>query len=141
MRSAGAKYLQEVNKYLACPASLKKPFLQQLKEDVIDYCEVNPSASHAMICGVFGTPANIAEEFLSELSAQAVDCCSKRQKRVLGLTVTVVLAAVLILSILLVRDYQLQQKLLDDDFIGTITYAEGSGAGQTSILKNPASTK
>ena len=141
MDSASTQYIRQVRKHLVCPVSLKTPFIRQLKTDVQDYCDDNPSADLSVISAHFGSPTDIAEEFLSTLSAQAVARCTSRQKRVLRLTVVVVFSALLLMAVLVIRDYQLQQKLYGDDFLATITYAKDSGTGQDSIIKNPESTR
>ena len=141
MDRAAAQYIRQVRKYLVCPASLKNPFIRQLKADVRDYCDDNPRADFSVLSIQFGSPTDVSEEFLSTLSTQAVARCNSRQKRVLRLTVMVFLSALLLMAVLVIRDYRLQQKLYDDDFLATITYSKDSGAGQDSIVKNPDTAK
>ena len=70
----------------------------------------------------FGKPEDISQEFLSELSADAVlkSNSSIRRFMFFGITITIVL-----LIGVGIHAYYTQQKLLDGQYIETITY-EGS---------------
>ena len=122
MSTAASQYLREVKKRIPCLGSQKTEFLCQLEAEVIYYCEDHDDVDITMLFEHFGKPEDISQEFLSELSADAVlkSNSSIRRFMFFGITITIVL-----LIGVGIHAYYTQQKLLDGQYIETITY-EGS---------------
>lgn len=134
MRSAAAQYLQEVNKQITCPNSLKKPFLRQLKTEALCFCAEHDGADIHMLSGQFGTPEEVAGEFLAELSSRTVAHYSSKRKQILRFTIAVVLTAVIAFTFLGIQKYYLRQKLTEEEFVASITYEKESDSNQSWFL-------
>lgn len=126
MASAAFQYCAQVNKHLTCPSSLKRPFLRQLWEETACFCEDADRADLQTLCEQFGSPAEVAEEFLSELGQQTVERCVTRRKKILCATLAIVAAALIAAGALGIQSRQLQQKLSEEEFIASITYNDES---------------
>ena len=102
------QYLRKVNKQIHCPSSMKRTFLRQLEDEIFciyaDHDDVDP----AMLSQHFGPPEEVAEAFLSNLSAQAVSCCTRTRKRLLYLAFGMTLTAIILVTILGVRTASLR---------------------------------
>lgn len=124
MAKAAAAYCAQVNKYLTCPSSMKRPFLRQLKEEIDFYCEEHGEQEVQGLYAAFGTPETIAGEFLSELSTKTVASCTARRKRILAAALIVAVIAVMAAGILGLQSHTMQQKIDDDNFIASVIYKE-----------------
>ena len=126
MQSPAAKYRKEVNKRIACPRVLKKAFLQQLEMEALYFCSEHEDADVNMLYAQFGSPEEVADEFLSELNERTVEYYNSKSKRILRFTMAVLFAAAAVLTVLGVRKYNLQKKLTAEEFIASITYEKES---------------
>lgn len=124
MASAASRYCAQVNKLLTCTRSVKRPFLQQLRDEVNFYCEEQSEHDIQSLYTKFGNPEAVAEEFLAELSPQTVAKYANRRKKALGATIAVVVIAAIAVGVLCLQNQQMQQKLEDEGFIASIIYKE-----------------
>lgn len=90
-----------------------------MEAEVIYYCEDHDDVDITMLFEHFGKPEDISQEFLSELSTDAVLKSNTSIRRFIffGITITIVLLIGVGIHV-----YHTQQRLLDSQFIETITY-------------------
>lgn len=147
MYSASRQYIRKVNRQLRCPMSIKKPFLRQLENEASRFCSRYSDANGAMLSQQFGTPEEVAKEFLSELGEQAVNRCTYTRNKLLRLTAGVILAAVILVMLIGTRTDLLKHMLPAKEFVVSISYdeeSEGSSSRiplQDTIWGNQANTE
>lgn len=127
MSKVASQYLREVKKMIHCSNSRKTEFLCQLEAEVIYYCEDHDDVDITILFERFGKPEDISQEFLSELSTDTVLKSNTSIRRFIffGITITIVLLIGVGIHV-----YHTQQRLLDSQYIETITY-------KNSIPKEP----
>ena len=94
-------YFREIRSYLPCSAKLKKSILSRLKETVNSYLHDNPDADFAQLEAHFGTPRQIADSYIGELSVTEISEKLQLRKRIL-IAVGVLCAAVLAIWLIVV---------------------------------------
>ena len=124
MENAASGYCAQVNQYLRCPGSMKRTFLRQLRSEIGFYLDEHGKQDLQSLYAAFGTPEEVAEEFLAELSPIAVAKCTRKQKKILAATVIVVVLAVMAAGILGLQSRAMRQKLDGDGFVASVTYKE-----------------
>lgn len=123
MASAASSYCAQVNKNLTCPGSMKRSFLRQLRNEVDFYCEEHGKQEVQNLYAVFGTPEEVAEEFLTELSAKTVSNCTTKRHKILITALIVVVIAAMAVGALSLQSQAMQQKI-DEEFIAAVTFKE-----------------
>lgn len=143
MITAAAQYLREANKHLPCPNSIKKPFLRQLEDELSIFCADHAGADTATLSEHFGSPEEVAEAFLSELGEQAVHRYNRTRKRLLLLTLGVILCTVFFAVVITVQTTTLRQQLPKGEFVASIAYEAESGrnTSRDTIYDNIESPK
>lgn len=126
MRSAAMQYIQEVNRQLLCPRSIKKPFLCQLEKEVSCFCADHPDTTTEALIQAFGLPEEVVEEFLSELGGQTARRCANIRRQLFALAVGVILIASTLAAIIDSRTDTLRQTLPSEKIVASITYCEES---------------
>lgn len=66
------RYLKQVQRKLLCSRSQKKPFLAQLEDTLLLFCEETGDAGWNALVARFGAPENMAHEFMAGLGLEAV---------------------------------------------------------------------
>lgn len=85
-------YIRKVSDAVDCPYKKKKIFLDELRNGVGDFLELNPDASMEEIEKQFGSPLEIAESFISE--SDAFD--GRIKKNIIKILLFAVIAALII---------------------------------------------
>ena len=122
MSTAASQYLREVKKRIHYSGSQKTEFLCQLEAEVIYYCEDHNDVDFATLSACFGTPEDIADNFISELGTDEVRKIGRTRKRILYLIATFIIVTTILVIGVELYTYHIQQKFEDVQFIESITY-------------------
>lgn len=122
MSKAATLYLKKVNKQLKCPDSLKKDFMSQLEAEVLFYCDDHSDASEDQLRKQFGSPDDVAQEFLSEVGIRAVKQYNNSQRNLWSLIAGILFVVILFASVLGVRTQLLKQQLPNEEIVAAIIY-------------------
>lgn len=123
MASAAVTYCAQVNKNLTCPSNIKRAFLRQLRSEIDFYCEEHGEPDVQNLYAAFGTPEEVAEEFLTESSTKTVSNCTDKRNKILIVALVVVVIAAMAVGALSLQSQAMQQKI-DEEFIASVTYKE-----------------
>lgn len=119
MNKVADHYLRAVRRALHCPGRQGKQLLHQLGEDIDEYCEEHPDATEEALFRRFGTPEDVAADFVEDLGGSiAVNIQRRRTRIVTALIVLLVLVAGAVTA----RQIWIQQLLLDFHWVESITY-------------------
>ena len=119
MNKASSQYLQEVKKRIPRSVSLRAEFLRQLEAEVIYYCEDHENVDYTTLLECFGKPEDIAKDFLAELGGYAAIELTSAKRRILFI---ITLIAMIVVICAGVHTWYLQLKLLDVQYVESITY-------------------
>lgn len=119
MNKSAKHYLRAVRRALRCPGRQGKLLLRQLGEDIDEYCEEHPDATAEELCCRFGTPENVAADFVEAMGGSVAVNIQRRRNRIV--TVVIVLL-VLIIGAVTARWIWIQQLFLDFHWVESITY-------------------
>ena len=72
MKKQLSNYYREICRCLPCSGNSKKRILSRLKETINCYLEEHPEADFAQLEAHFGTPRQIADSYISELSVTEI---------------------------------------------------------------------
>lgn len=122
MSTAASQYLREVKKRIPCSGSQKTEFLYQLEAEVIYYCEDHDDVNLAVLTKHFGTPEDVANEFLAELGVTAVNKVNTAKQHILIIFAAISIAAILLITSVEAYTNYKQQRIMDIHFIEEITY-------------------
>lgn len=119
MNKVAERYLRAVRKALHCPGRQGKRLLRQLSEDIEEYCEEHPDATEEELCRRFGTPEDVAADFVEDLGGSIAVNIQRRRNRIVT---AVIVVLVLVAGAVTVRQIWIQQLLLDMHWVESITY-------------------
>lgn len=127
MNSAVKSYLRDVKKRIICPRSIREPFLRQLTAELEGFCTEQPEADAILLAETFGTPEEVAREFLAELGEQSIGRWTHRRRQLLCIAAAVVLLAAGAVVFISLRKPPPSVQL-QEDFIASVTYQQEEGA-------------
>ena len=119
MNKVAERYLRAVRKALHCPGRQGKRLLRQLSEDIEEYCEEHPDASEEELCRRFGTPEDVAADFVEDLGGSIAVNVQRRRNRIVT---AVIVVLVLVAGAVTARQIWIQQLFLDSYWVESITY-------------------
>lgn len=119
MNKPARAYLRAVRRALRCPGRQGKQLLRQLSEDIEEYCEEHPDATEEALCRRFGTPEDVAADFVEDLGGSIAVNIQRRRNRIVT---AVIVVLVLVAGAVTVRQIWIQQLLLDFHWVESITY-------------------
>ena len=119
MNKVAKHYLRAVRKALHCPGRQGKQLLHQLGEDIDEYCEEHPDATEEALCCRFGTPEDVAADFVEDLGGSIAVNIQRRRSRI---ATALIVLLVLIAGAVTARQIWIQQLLLDFHWVESITY-------------------
>ena len=93
------KYYRSIRRELLCPADTKKMILSQLHQNIAAFLEESPNADLSAIHAHFGTPRQIANAYLEELSAPELSRKLRLRRRIIAVTLAALFSAVAIWGI------------------------------------------
>lgn len=126
MSKVASQYLREVKKRIHCSNSQKTEFLCQLEDEIVYYCEDHDNVDIVTLSNHFGTPEDVADDFLSELGINEVTTSNQIRKRLLYFVATIIILAIILFAAVEIHSYYIQQQFLDSYFIESITYESES---------------
>ena len=119
MNKVAERYLRAVRKALHCPGRQGKQLLHQLGEDIDEYCEEHLDATEEALCCRFGTPEDVAADFVEDLGGSIAVNIQRRRSRI---ATALIVLLVLIVGAVTARQIWIQQLLLDFHWVESITY-------------------
>lgn len=119
MNKPARAYLRAVRRALRCPGRQGNQLLRQLSEDIEEYCEEHPDATEEALCRRFGTPEDVAADFVEDLGGSIAVNIQRRRNRIVT---AVIVVLVLVAGAVTVRQIWIQQLLLDFHWVESITY-------------------
>lgn len=119
MNKVAKHYLRAVRRALRCPRRQGKQLLRQLSEDIEEYCEEHPDATEEELCRRFGTPEDVAADFVEDLGGSIAVNIQRRRNRIVT---AVIVVLVLVAGAVTVRQIWIQQLFLDFRWVESITY-------------------
>ena len=133
MRGTAGRYIWQVKHQLQCPGALKAAYLKQLKREVNAFLADHPDGDIPMLNRRFGTPEEVAEEFLSEFGDETLNCCAKSQRRLFSFAAACLLAATVFAAVTVARTSFLQDLLPAEDMVATIVYDTDSDDSRDTV--------
>lgn len=119
MNKSAKRYLRAVRRALRCPGRQGKLPLRQLSEDIDEYCEEHPDAMEEELCRRFGTPENVAADFVEAMGGSIAVNIQRRRNTIAAV---VIVLLVLIVGAVTARWIWIQQLFLDFHWVESITY-------------------
>lgn len=119
MNKPARAYLRAVRRALRCPGRQGKQLLRQLSEDIEEYCEEHPDATEEELCRRFGTPEDVAADFVEDLGGSIAVNIQRRRNRIVT---AVIVVLVLVAGAVTVRQIWIQQLFLNSYWVESITY-------------------
>ena len=119
MNKPARAYLRAVRRALRCPGRQGKQLLRQLSEDIEEYCEEHPDATEEALCRRFGTPEDVAADFVEDLGGSIAVNVQRRRNRIVT---AVIVVLVLVAGAVTARQIWIQQLFLDSYWVESITY-------------------
>ena len=119
MNKPARAYLRAVRRALRCPGRQGKQLLRQLSEDIEEYCEEHPDATEEELCRRFGTPEDVAADFVEDLGGSIAVNIQRRRNRIVT---AVIVVLVLVAGAVAARQIWIQQLFLDSYWVESITY-------------------
>lgn len=103
MNQAAKQYLKQIKRHLPYSASQKKRYIGDITDSIISYVQEHPDCDFEELSKAFGTPGEIVESYITDLSSGEYHKKLSTQKIVrigivLGLLLTIVIAVALISS-------------------------------------------
>ena len=117
MSKSASQYLREVKKRIPCSGSQKTEFLCQLEAEVIYYCEDHDNVDFAILSEYFGSPDDVARDFLAELGESTLSETIDNKQRLIRIAILIV---IVVAGVSIYTDYK-QQQALDTYYIESIT--------------------
>ena len=94
------RYCRSIRSWLPCPRKLKTMILTDIRENVSAYLEENPQADLTQLHSHFGTPQQIAADYVADLDMPSLLHGLRLRKRIFT-AVTVLVSAALIAALLM----------------------------------------
>lgn len=126
VNKAAKAYLRQVGRKLSCVRAQGADFLRQLEDEVFLYCEDHEEMEMAGLTAHFGTPEEVANNFLTELAPAVRWKYERNKRRVLYAAVGIFLITIFLIFAMKLHTYVKQQDIVNGYYVETITYIQGS---------------
>ena len=93
-----------------------------MEDEVFLYCEEHNDSDIDVLINQFGSPEEVANEFLAELGISTINKSNQMKRRVLFLAAIIVITAIALVSATEIYTRYKQQQVLDGYYIDSITY-------------------
>ncbi len=84
-----SQYIWRISRRMPIGGSRKRQFLATLRESVIQHLEKNPDSDYAQLEAQFGTPDEIADDFIAQMSSQQINAKFRTRNRVVAIVAAV----------------------------------------------------
>lgn len=108
--------------------------MRQLEDEVFLYCEDHEGMEMAGLTAHFGTPEEVANNFLTELAPAVRWKYERNKRRVLYAAVGIFLIAIFLIFAMKLHTYVKQQDIVNGYYVETITYT-GEQSDQASVYE------
>ncbi len=95
-REQASRYVRRVSRRMPVGGSMKKQFLDKLREDVTQCLETEPGATQEQLELLFGSPDDIAADFIPQMSYREINDKFRVRNRIVS---TVIVVAILVVGI------------------------------------------
>lgn len=99
MKKKIKQYIRKVKQRIRCPKKVRSNFIDTLTESVEDYINENPDCTDKDIEEYFGTPDEVALEFMKNIKSEELERYLTLQKRLKLLIVVIILAILIVFCI------------------------------------------
>lgn len=93
-----------------------------MEAEVSYYCEDHDYVDLATLSEYFGSPEDVAKDFLSEIGVQAVNASNRTKNNILWLSISVAVAITIFAAVVETYTNYKQQEALEGYFVESITY-------------------
>lgn len=87
------RYFRSIRSWLPCGAKQKQQIMNQVKENVLAFCEENPEADLDAVQTQFGSPRQIAAAYVDDLDTPALLAALRLRKRIFTAVIAGLIAA------------------------------------------------
>lgn len=121
------RYLKNINDLLICSSKKRKQFLHDFNSNIDDFLQNNPDASLDDLKNAMGTPQEIADGFMENISSKDI---KKRLsiKKLLLIAVIFIVSAIVVFFVSAYIDVYKNNR--PSEKITTVTYVEENGTTQ-----------
>lgn len=92
-------YLHSIKKQITCSSVLKRKFLSDLESELWQFSE-ETNADYAQVVNHFGSPEQVAADFMDSLETEVLQNSGQRQKHIFLFIISVLCLLLLILSVI-----------------------------------------
>lgn len=92
-------YLHSIKKQITCSSVLKRKFLSDLESELRQFSE-ETNADYAQVVNHFGSPEQVAADFMDSLETEVLQNSGQRQKHIFLFIISVLCLLLLILSVI-----------------------------------------
>ena len=115
------KYYRGIRRCLPCPGKLKRQIMDRITQAVSAYLEENPEADFEAVQQHFGTPQQIAADYIEEMTTPEILKKFKVKRTVIGIVCGAVALALVMWGIVLISAWVDAQKSFDGFYdVGTV---------------------
>ena len=93
------EYYRSIQKLLPCSLCQKRKLMKDIRCSVDSFLQEHPDATFETVSAHFGTPQQIAESYIEEMSPQELQQQAKVKKRIVGIIAAAAACALLIWGI------------------------------------------
>ena len=97
-------YLHSIKKQITCSSVLKRKFLSDLETELRQFTE-ETNADYAQVVNHFGSPEQVAADFMDSLETEVFQDSGQRQKNIFLLIIAVLCLLLISLSYFFIRFY------------------------------------
>lgn len=92
------RYYRAIKRELLCPREIKRKILDELQQNISSYQEETPNADLEAIQKHFGTPRQIANAYLEEMSVPELSKNLRIRKKIIAIILVTLITAISILG-------------------------------------------
>lgn len=90
-------YFRRLKRFLNCPKSVRKPFLDRTRQMAEDFILENPTATSQNVADFLGEPRELAQEFLETLEPDVLEHYHRQKKLLLcGCIVSLIVSLIIV---------------------------------------------
>ena len=130
MTKAGLDYLKEVDQQLSGKRAQRKAYIKKLSADVAERLEEEPALDCAALANAFGSPEELASEFMETLNAKDVKKAFGWKKIVLIAAIVIIVVWIFWVVIALIDGHKQSQGQIVEYYGEELQHIEIEGSGK-----------